>query len=110
MTSRSICRGISRRPSRAGEGREREVVVVCRSGHRSLLSARSLEILGFENVASLKMRYAYCHAPAIIRKERKSRLMRFTNKDVGEEREQEASIFANFWLCRAVSMVFFCSI
>ncbi len=36
------------------KAREREVVVVCRSGHRSLLSAKSLEILGFENVASLK--------------------------------------------------------
>jgi rhodanese-related sulfurtransferase len=36
------------------EARDREVVVVCRSGHRSLLSAKSLEILGFGNVASLK--------------------------------------------------------
>ncbi|MEN8213277.1 MAG: rhodanese-like domain-containing protein [Pseudomonadota bacterium] len=36
------------------QARQREVVVVCRSGHRSLLSAKSLEILGFSNVASLK--------------------------------------------------------
>lgn len=36
------------------QARDREVVVVCRSGHRSLLSAKSLQILGFDNVASLK--------------------------------------------------------
>lgn len=36
------------------EAREREVVVVCRSGHRSLLAAKSLELLGFRDVASLK--------------------------------------------------------
>ncbi|WP_456447378.1 rhodanese-like domain-containing protein [Thiolapillus sp.] len=33
--------------------REREVVVVCRSGQRSLLAANSLQVLGFKNVASL---------------------------------------------------------
>jgi rhodanese-related sulfurtransferase len=33
--------------------REREVVVVCRSGQRSLLAANSLQVLGFRNVASL---------------------------------------------------------
>ncbi len=36
------------------QARKREVVVVCRSGHRSLLSAWSLQVLGFENVVSLK--------------------------------------------------------
>ena len=34
--------------------REREVVVVCRSGHRSVLAANSLQVLGFRNVASLQ--------------------------------------------------------
>lgn len=34
--------------------REREVVVVCRSGIRSVLAAHSLQVLGFNNVASLK--------------------------------------------------------
>jgi len=34
--------------------REREVVVVCRSGHRSVLAANSLQMLGFRNVASLR--------------------------------------------------------
>ncbi len=34
--------------------RHREVVVVCRSGHRSVLAVHSLQILGFENAASLK--------------------------------------------------------
>ena len=33
--------------------RHREVVVVCRSGQRSVLAAHSLQILGFKNVASL---------------------------------------------------------
>jgi rhodanese-related sulfurtransferase len=33
--------------------RDREVVVVCRSGQRSVLAAHSLQILGFKNVASL---------------------------------------------------------
>ena len=36
------------------QAREREVVIVCRSGHRSLLAAKSMEILGFKDVASLK--------------------------------------------------------
>jgi rhodanese-related sulfurtransferase len=34
--------------------REREVVVVCRSGHRSVLAAHSLQVLGYENVVSLQ--------------------------------------------------------
>jgi rhodanese-related sulfurtransferase len=34
--------------------RQREVVVVCRSGYRSVLAAFSMQILGFENVVSLK--------------------------------------------------------
>ncbi|MDJ0805275.1 MAG: rhodanese-like domain-containing protein [Gammaproteobacteria bacterium] len=36
------------------KAREREVVVVCRSGYRSVLSAFSMKMLGFENVVSLK--------------------------------------------------------
>lgn len=36
------------------KAREREVVVVCRSGYRSVLAAFSLHLLGFKHVASLK--------------------------------------------------------
>ncbi|MGD2116854.1 MAG: rhodanese-like domain-containing protein [Chromatiales bacterium] len=36
------------------KARKREVVVVCRSGYRSVLAAHSLHVLGFENVVSLK--------------------------------------------------------
>ncbi|MEJ2620479.1 MAG: rhodanese-like domain-containing protein [Candidatus Thiodiazotropha sp.] len=36
------------------KARQREVVVVCRSGYRSVLAASSLKMLGFENVVSLK--------------------------------------------------------
>ncbi len=34
--------------------REREIVVVCRSGHRSILAANSLQVLGYTNVVSLQ--------------------------------------------------------
>ncbi len=34
--------------------RDREVVVVCRSGYRSVLAAHSLQALGYRDVASLK--------------------------------------------------------
>lgn len=34
--------------------REREIVVVCRSGNRSILAAHSLQVLGYENVVSLQ--------------------------------------------------------
>lgn len=34
--------------------RQREIVVVCRSGYRSLLAANSMLVLGFEDVASLQ--------------------------------------------------------
>jgi len=34
--------------------RERELVLVCRSGHRSVLAANSLLVLGYRDVASLK--------------------------------------------------------
>lgn len=33
--------------------REREIVVVCRSGYRSILAAHSMIVLGYENVVSL---------------------------------------------------------
>ena len=36
------------------QAREREVVVVCRSGYRSVLAAHSMQVLGYENVASLQ--------------------------------------------------------
>ena len=35
-------------------GRAREIVVLCRSGHRSLLAAATLRAMGFERVASLR--------------------------------------------------------
>ena len=34
--------------------RDREVVVVCRSGYRSVLAAHAMHLLGYKNVASLK--------------------------------------------------------
>ncbi|WP_462321171.1 rhodanese-like domain-containing protein [Halochromatium sp.] len=34
--------------------REREIVVVCRSGNRSILAAHSLQVLGYQNVVSLQ--------------------------------------------------------
>ena len=34
--------------------REREIVVVCRSGYRSVLAAHSLQVLGYTNVVSLQ--------------------------------------------------------
>lgn len=40
-------------PELAG-GREREIVVVCRSGHRSVLAADVMQAMGFANVVSLK--------------------------------------------------------
>lgn len=36
------------------QAREREVVVVCRSGYRSVLAAHSLQVLGYQDVVSLK--------------------------------------------------------
>jgi rhodanese-related sulfurtransferase len=36
------------------KSREREVVVVCRSGYRSVLAAHSMQVLGYQNVASLQ--------------------------------------------------------
>jgi len=36
------------------KAREREVVVVCRSGYRSVLAAFSMHLLGYKQVASLK--------------------------------------------------------
>jgi rhodanese-related sulfurtransferase len=36
------------------QARQREIVVVCRSGYRSVLAASSMQLLGFENVVSLK--------------------------------------------------------
>jgi rhodanese-related sulfurtransferase len=36
------------------QARDREVVVVCRSGYRSVLAAHSLQVLGYRNVISLK--------------------------------------------------------
>lgn len=36
------------------QARAREVVVVCRSGYRSVLAAHSMNVLGYSNVVSLK--------------------------------------------------------
>jgi rhodanese-related sulfurtransferase len=36
------------------EARDREVVVVCRSGNRSVLAAHSMQVLGYTNVVSLE--------------------------------------------------------
>jgi rhodanese-related sulfurtransferase len=36
------------------KAREREIVVVCRSGYRSVLAAFSMQLLGYRNVVSLK--------------------------------------------------------
>jgi rhodanese-related sulfurtransferase len=36
------------------QARDREVVVVCRSGYRSVLAANSMQVLGYSNVASLQ--------------------------------------------------------
>ncbi|MGD8955688.1 MAG: rhodanese-like domain-containing protein [Chromatiaceae bacterium] len=36
------------------QARDREIVVVCRSGYRSVLAAHSMQLLGYRNVASLK--------------------------------------------------------
>ncbi len=35
-------------------GREREIIVICRSGNRSVLAAHTMQRMGFRNVASLK--------------------------------------------------------
>jgi len=34
--------------------REREIIVVCRSGYRSILAAHSLQVLGFKDVVSMQ--------------------------------------------------------
>ena len=34
--------------------REREIVIVCRSGYRSVLAAHAMQLLGYSNVVSLK--------------------------------------------------------
>ena len=36
------------------EAREREVIVVCRSGHRSVLAAYNMKLLGYKKAISLK--------------------------------------------------------
>lgn len=35
-------------------GREREIIVICRSGNRSVLAAHTMQRMGYKNVASLK--------------------------------------------------------
>jgi rhodanese-related sulfurtransferase len=35
-------------------GREREIIVICRSGNRSVLAAHTMQRMGFKQVASLK--------------------------------------------------------
>lgn len=36
------------------EARDREIVVVCRSGYRSVLVAHNLQMMGYQHIASLK--------------------------------------------------------
>jgi len=36
------------------QAREREIVVVCRSGYRSVLAAHSMQVLGYKDVVSLQ--------------------------------------------------------
>ena len=36
------------------QARKREIVVVCRSGYRSVLAAHSMQVLGYEDVVSLR--------------------------------------------------------
>jgi len=36
------------------QARDREIVVVCRSGYRSVLAAHSMQVLGYTNAASLQ--------------------------------------------------------
>ena len=36
------------------QAREREIIIVCRSGFRSVLAAHSMQVLGYSNVASLQ--------------------------------------------------------
>lgn len=36
------------------QAREREVIVICRSGNRSVLAAHVMQLMGYKNVASLK--------------------------------------------------------
>ncbi|MDT8446866.1 MAG: rhodanese-like domain-containing protein [bacterium] len=36
------------------DGREKELIVICRSGRRSLMAAHVLQLMGFKNVKSLK--------------------------------------------------------
>jgi rhodanese-related sulfurtransferase len=36
------------------EARDKEVVVICRSGNRSVLAAYTMQLMGYRNVASLK--------------------------------------------------------
>lgn len=40
-------------PALAG-GRDREIIVICRSGNRSVLAAQTMQRMGFKNVISLK--------------------------------------------------------
>jgi len=35
-------------------GRDKEILVICRSGNRSLLAAHTMQLMGFQNVHSLK--------------------------------------------------------
>jgi len=35
-------------------GREKQILVICRSGNRSLLAARTMQLMGFQKVHSLK--------------------------------------------------------
>ena len=36
------------------EAREREIIVICRSGNRSILAAQTMQIMGYKNVKSMQ--------------------------------------------------------
>src|SRR5690606_10418383 len=42
-------------------GRDREIVIICRSGNRSVLAADTLQAMGFGNVASLRTGIRGCN-------------------------------------------------
>jgi rhodanese-related sulfurtransferase len=46
--------------------RERPVLVVCRSGNRSALAALTMKILGYNNLASLKMGVKGCNDSDVV--------------------------------------------
>lgn len=61
--------------------REKEVVVVCRSGYRSVLAAFSLQVLGYENVVSLKTGLRGCNDYEMEMVDRNNNVVDFDDGD-----------------------------